>query len=340
MKSARFAGTAAVLLGVLPGCNNTPQAVGNVSSIVVITTDSLWRVIGDSLGRALEPRIFTVRDEPTFEVTQVSPQDPRWSDLREFRQVLVIGTPADGWVAPVLKKAEATGTQPPALLQTRDVWARNQFATALVVPPQGSAEAALAQLPRAAAATDSVFRAYARARMYTSKPDTLLRDSLRAGSGYGILLPNVYESVRRRADLQLFQNSTQIGGDLVRSVLIASRPGVLEPNGDAALAWRDSIARTEYRPAQTTQRERLRSQPLQAGGSPAVELQGVWQGTDPTWPMGGPFIARMIQCPAQSRTYLVDAWLYAPGPQRGSKYEYMIQLQTILDTFECAQASP
>jgi hypothetical protein len=30
--------------------------------------------------------------------------------------------------------------------------------------------------------------------------------------------------------------------------------------------------------------------------------------------------------------YLLDAWLYAPGKQ---KYEYMIQLQTILDTFRC-----
>ena len=52
MKSARFAGAAALLLGAQPGCNNPPQAVGNVSSIIVITTDSLWTAIGDSLGRA------------------------------------------------------------------------------------------------------------------------------------------------------------------------------------------------------------------------------------------------------------------------------------------------
>jgi len=30
--------------------------------------------------------------------------------------------------------------------------------------------------------------------------------------------------------------------------------------------------------------------------------------------------------------YLIDAWLYAPGKE---KYEYMIQLQTILNTFRC-----
>jgi hypothetical protein len=38
----------------------------------------------------------------------------------------------------------------------------------------------------------------------------------------------------------------------------------------------------------------------------------------------------MVQC--GERTYLVDGWLYAPG---SPKYEYMIQLGTILDSFEC-----
>lgn len=340
MKSARFAGAAALLLGALPACHGMPQAVGNVTSIIVITTDSLWRAVGDSLRRALEPRMFTVRDEPTFEVTQVSPQDPRWIDGREFRQVVVIGSPTDSWVAPVLRKAGTRDTRPPALLRTRDVWARNQFATALVLPAQGGAATALAHAARLAAATDSVFRAYARERMYTSRPDTLLRDSLRARAGFGILLPNVYFSVRRGTDVQLFQNTTQIGGDLVRSVLIAARPGVLEPTSETALAWRDTLARTNYRPAQTTSHERLRAQPLQVGGHAAMQLHGIWQGTDPSWPMGGPFIARMIQCPAQNRTFLVDSWLYAPGPHRGSRYEYMIQLQTILDTFECAGKPP
>ena len=34
----------------------------------------------------------------------------------------------------------------------------------------------------------------------------------------------------------------------------------------------------------------------------------------------------------QDRMYLLDAWLYAPGKE---KYEYMIQLQTILGSFRC-----
>ena len=342
MTSARFAGAAALLFGTLPGCSSTPQAVGNVNSIIVITSDSLWGAVGDSLRTALEQRIFTVREEPTFQVTQVSPQDPRWAKARAFRHVLVMGSAADGWIAPVLRRAKATarddGHAGPALVQTRDVWARNQFATALVLPASGAQAAALALAPRAAIATDSVFRAYARGRMYLSRPDTVLRDSLRRRAGYGILLPNVYFAVRRTADVQLFQNSTQIGGDLVRSVLIVARPGVIEPTPQIALAWRDSVARTHYRPAHDTQREHVQAKRVHTGIQTAIELQGVWQGTDQKWPMAGPFITRMIPCPAQNRTFLVDSWLYAPAPQRGSRYEYIIQLQTILESFECGTA--
>lgn len=30
----------------------------------------------------------------------------------------------------------------------------------------------------------------------------------------------------------------------------------------------------------------------------------------------------------------IDAWLYSPNPRR-SKYEYMLQLEQILDSFRC-----
>jgi hypothetical protein len=314
------------------GCDGSRHAMGTVNSVIVLTTDSLWAAIGDSVQTALEPRIFTVRDERTFEVTQVSPQDPTWSDLRRFRQVLAIGTAEDGWVQPALRRADAR-VDGAGVVQARNVWARNQLVTAVVLPPGAGAAAALAQVPAASAVIDSAFRDHAQQRMYTSGHDIELRDSLRESAGFGILLPNVYRQLTREQHVLLFQNSTQIGGDLVRSVLVTHRDGLHEPVGSALLQWRDSVATAEYRPPQITERQRVLEQPLSAGGLPAVEVQGIWDGTDPTWPMSGPFMSRMVQCPAQNRTYLLDAWLYSPGRP---KYEYMIQLQTILDTFECA----
>jgi hypothetical protein len=329
MKSARV--TLLVAAAALAGCNGSQQAMGTATSIIVLAPDSVWEAIGDSVLTALEPRIFTARDERTFEVTQVSPQDPRWTELRRFRQVLAIGTAEDGWVQPALRRADAVPEH--GVTQVRNVWARNQLVTAVVLPPGGGPEAALQRVPRASAMIDSTFRQAALQRMFQSRPDEALRDSLLASEGFGIVLPNVYRQLTRDAPVYLFQNSTQIGGDLVRSVLVTWREGLHEPSPEAALEWRAELGTAAYRPAQATPRERTEGQMLEVNGLPAAEVQGIWDGTDATWPMSGPFITRMLQCPAQNRTYLLDGWLYSPGRP---KYEYMIQLQTILNSFECA----
>jgi hypothetical protein len=68
-------------------------------------------------------------------------------------------------------------------------------------------------------------------------------------------------------------------------------------------------------------------------GLDAYQIQAVWQSPpEAYWPAAGPFILRAIRCAEQDRLYLLDAWLYAPGRE---KYEFMIQLETILDSFRC-----
>jgi hypothetical protein len=67
-----------------------------------------------------------------------------------------------------------------------------------------------------------------------------------------------------------------------------------------------------------------------------VEVRGIWSSDEKGWPGAGLFRTRVVSCPDQDRTYLVDAWLYAPGVE---KYEYVVQLETILDSFECEGAA-
>jgi hypothetical protein len=336
MKSARIALLAAAVALALPSCGRTSPALGTATSIIVIATDSVWSAIGDSVMTALEPRIYTVRSERTFEVTQISPTDPDWQELREFRQVLAIGAVEDGWVQPIFEEA---GIQPdvsqPDVVTTRDVWARNQLAIAIATPAGAAADAVLPHLERVGAVIDSLFRTYVIQRMFTSGQDTALQRALRETYNFGLILPTVYAPLERTGNAVLFQNNTTVGGDLARSVLVVWRDEVIAPSMEAALAWRDSVAVQQYNPPQSTLRDSISATPLELPAGSGVELQGAWQGTDPAWPMGGLFITRMIACPQQGRTYLLDTWLYAPGPRR-SKYEYMIQLQTILGTFECA----
>lgn len=336
MKSARLVMLAAAAALVLPSCERSGPALGTATSIIVIATDSVWAAVGDSVLSALEPRIYTVRSERTFEVTQISPSDPDWQELRGFRQVVAIGAAGDAWVQPVFARA---GVQPdvaqPSVVTARDVWARNQQATAIALPATNDAAAALPHLEHVGTTIDSMFRVYTVQRMYTSGPDTALSRTLRETHGFTLLLPNVYAPLERTGDVVLFQNNTTVGGDLARSVLVTWRDGITAPSADAALEWRDAIALAQYNPQQRTRRDSVRATPVTLPGGEAVEVQGAWEGTDPAWPMGGLFITRMVTCEQQNRTYLLDTWLYAPGPRR-SKYEYMIQLQTILGTFECA----
>jgi hypothetical protein len=318
----------AVLFGA---CNNLPQGMGTQAGVIVIAPDSIWEVIGDSVYTALEPRIFTVRDERTFEVTHVSPFDAAWQDLRRFRQIIAIGGPQDGWVEPVVRRGreDASGQ---GVVRAENVWARNQVVWAVIVPHGSSPDAPLPHIGPVAQSLDSMFRASALQRMYLSRPDTTLRDSLVRHRGFGILIPNVYHSLTREQDVSMFQSSTQVGGTLVRSVTIVHADGLVPLSEGAALEWRTRAAAELYRPPHQTLRDRIVSQALTSNDAPAIEIQGIWDGTDPGWPMSGPFMSRMIQCPTQNRTYLVDTWVYAPGRP---KYEYMVQLQTILSTFEC-----
>jgi hypothetical protein len=269
-----------------------------------------------------------VRDERTFDVTQVSPLSQDWVALRQFKQVLAIGRAEDGWIAPVI--GDRTSPAAPFLVDASDVWARNQLVTALVLPPDDPAGALQGALAPLASRLDSLYRVYAQRRMFTSAPDLELRDSLGARAGFTLLLPQVYKT--ERADsIYGFINWTESGDDLRRTITVASRPGTDLLTREAILEWRTRV-HEDWRAPQTVVAESLTERERPQGAATATELQGTWNGTDPQVPMAGPFLLRIVPCPTQKRTFLIDAWLYAPAKK---KYEYMIQLETLLDTFRC-----
>jgi len=311
-------------------------AYGDATSIIFATPDSVWSEVADSVHRVMEPRILTVREERTFELTHVSPVDPKWTRLRLFRQVLVAGRPEDPWVAPVVEAQKEPLPPLPAIIVASDVWARGQTVTAVVLPPDGGATELAALLPDLHRHFDGRFRDYARQRMFVSGRNDSLLAALRAEAGFGLLVPKVYEVRQPDASTYIFRNDNMTGGILERTILVTwtegkgSRPA---ESAESALEWRDDVAAKHYGMLpQRTGRDPIETRMLGSDESGGLEVQGIWTGTDAQFPMAGPFITRIVPCPAQDRTYLLDAWLYAPGK---SKYEYMLQLETILDSFEC-----
>lgn len=336
MKSARQA-CAVLLLLTAPACNldRTRPALGKANSIVIAAPDSIWAAVGDSVVLALGPRIFTVRDERTFELTYVSPTSPQWRDLRQIRQVLAIGAPDDPWIQPLLENGVAPAHLP-AIVERQEVWARNQLVTGIVLPPGGGAADVLAVLDSVGAQLDFRYREYARSRMFVSGVDSALRDTLARTAGFSLLLPDVYR-YQQIDSSWVFRNHSEMSGTLQRAILVTWRSGVSPQLGvELATAWRDSIGDVAYDPRQDVETARFETRALAVDSGPGFEVQGIWKSEDASWPAAGPFITRLIPCPDQNRTYLLDAWLFAPGK---AKYEYMIQLNTILDSFRCGPAA-
>ncbi|MEN8375140.1 MAG: DUF4837 family protein [Gemmatimonadota bacterium] len=321
------------------GMDRSSVAYGTPTSIIVIATDQVWESLGDSLRTALEPVVFTLRDERAFDVTHVVPNDPRVSEYRKFRQVLVIGRPDDPWVAPAVGRAKDAPVGLPALLEVDDVWAFGQHVTAIALDPQSPPSAGLPVFGDVRRGVDERFRFYMLQRMYVSGVNEDLAERLREESGFSLILPRVYREVPAEG-VRIFKNDLPDPWILARYVQIEAVGGArTDVTTEELLDWRDSVV-TNYPRRMITVRDPLIESTLEGG---VLEVQGRWQTPEPDpdsgetyHPGGGAFISRVVSCAEQDRTYFIDSWLYAPGKD---KLEYVMQLRTILGTFECGGAT-
>ena len=326
-----------LLLLAAAACNDSRMAMGDVNSIIVVAADSLWMQVQDTMLATLQPRIFAVREENTFNLTQTSPSSEHWPELRRFRQVLAIGRPEDPWVRAPLAEAD-TVVEPPAVVEVNNVWARNQHVTALVLPAEGGAAAVRSRVRQLQQLLDRRYRDWARSRMYISGHGEALADTLRRVGGFSLDMPQVYRWRQASDTAFVFLNDQPDASQLVRWLTVTwRRQSETPPTAGSVLAWRDSVAQTVYDWGQRTEPEPIQVHPIEEAGAGGLEVRGVWSGTLEDYPQAGPFITRVVDCPAQHRRYMLDAWLYAPARD---KYQYMIQLETLLNSFECGRAGP
>ncbi len=316
-------------VGALHGCK-VPQAYGDRNSLILRADSAFWSAYKQDVEQALEPRIFTVRPERTFHVTWVDSEHPEWSRLRLWQQVLIFGRADDPLVTSLMQRGKAA-PEPWSWVQVEDVWARDQVVTVLVLPPVPDRASLQAKLRELNERLDAQYRAWVRERMFVSGVNDSLMGALRA-RGFSLVLPKVYDFAVEDSFF-LFRNAYPDPSSLIRSLLVTwvlHATPTLEPR--SLREWRERVDERFYAPPQDIQDEALRFDTVMVDDKLALELRGVWQDRS-DFPAAGAFIARAIPCPAQKRLYYMDAWLYAPGKD---KYQYMLQLETLLDSFRCA----
>jgi len=328
-----FSASVLALLLAMPACE-LPPAHGDANAFIVGATPTLWGQVEDVFLEAMEPTVQTVRNERPFRITH---QDPTaledWGVLRRFRQVLVLGVVGDPWIDETLAVMEQPLESAPTVGQVLNVWARGQQVSVLLLPQTGQVEAVRQLSGELHSILDEQFRGYAVNRMFVSGEDLALEDSLLTNAGFSLRLPIVYQYSTRDSTFR-FRNDNPSPAELIREVSVSwqSPAAGVNPTAEELRIWRDRFSSEYYNDPQLVDTLTVSFGPIQTDGIRGVEYQAAWVSPPDAWPAGGPFIARALTCPSQDRTYYIDAWLYAPGRD---KYEYMIQLQTILDSFRC-----
>lgn len=326
--------TAAGLMAVA-GCDRRPLSMGDVNAIVVTASPDLWNPIGEQVLDGLEGLVQTVRDEAAFRVSYQDPADEVWFRLRLLKQQLLIGTTADPWVAAAIEAA-GEPVEAPGIVQVPDLWSRGQLVTALVLPEgidnDSGREMILGSVEELRELFDAQYREWVIARMFVTGPNTALAETLRDEHGFSLLVPEVYEYTAS-GPVHIFRNDNPNPADLIRQFSVTWRtPVPPEITAEDVLEWRAEVVDGHYSYPQVVNTDRWNAGPEEFDGTEAYTVRAIWENPPGEFPAAGPFITRAIPCPEQQRIYLIDAWLYAPGVD---KYEYMIQLDEIMNSFEC-----
>lgn len=332
MRAARFPSLLVLVVVGLTACGKE-GAYGDANSIIAVTSPEFWPEIESDVYEVLESTIQTVRDEKKFTVTYQNPADSSWLNLKRFKQMLVIGPLSDPVVAEVLAEAKEDNFTPPQVVQVHDVWARGQQVTVLITPENNRADAVRSQLGEISTTFDQQYRRWAYNRMFISGADSALADSLYQAEGFSLVVPTVYELIANDS-VFIFRNDNPDPAELIRQITVTWQTPIPEGlQGEDLLEWRREVAAAHYTEPQLEDLSNIEAGPYQEGRIQAYQIQAVWTNApEANWPAAGPFILRGLVCRDQNRMYLVDAWLYAPGKE---KYEFMIQLETILNSFRC-----
>jgi hypothetical protein len=159
-----------LVAGVAVACDTRGLSYGDANSIIAVMSPELWSEVSETVYGEIEQTIVTVRDEKAFTVTYQEPYAEFWTNLRRFRQMLLVGSLSDPWIQEALERSGQEITTP-GLHQVRNVWSMDQTVTLVIGPEGGVGDELVEELPAIHAMMDAEYRDYVHERMYLSGVD-------------------------------------------------------------------------------------------------------------------------------------------------------------------------
>jgi hypothetical protein len=333
MPVTRSAARVFLLSGLLlaSACGDGPPVEGHPHEVVAVVPADRWSELEHAVRGAIERRVSGVSDERVFTVVHQEPYGEGWEERSRAPQLVLIGTFQDPWIQEALDEADAPMREP-GLGRVLGVWADGQVVNVVVVPESGEDDHLEEHLAGVYAQLHADFRAIVRTEMYASGANTELADTLWENEGFGILVPNSYAWSRTDSTF-LFWPEDEAAADPERRIAVTwLNPAPPSFELDEVLAWRERTAREHYGAPQQVA-GRVTAERLAFAGYVALEVRGQWtRRTESGESQEGSLLARVAVCEGQNRAYLLDSWLHTTAPET---YEYVVQLETILDTFRC-----
>ncbi len=309
-------------------CDDTPVE-GPVHEVVAVASAERWGELEQDVRDAIERRVSGVTDERVFTVVHQEPYGEGWEQRSRAPLVLVIGILQDPWMQEALAQVESRRGEP-GLQRALDVWAEGQVVNVLVVPESGAGEDLEEHLAGVYAQLHADFRAMVRAAMFAEGANSELADTLWENEGFGILVPDTYAWSRTDSTYLFWPEGES---DVERRISVSwMNPAPPSLEIEEVLDWRERTARVHYgTPQEVT--DRVTAERIAFAGYVALEVRGQWaRRTEGGETERGALLTRVAVCEGQNRAYLLDSWIHTPAAET---YGYVVQLETILDTFRC-----
>ena len=322
------------LVALTAACSEREPEIVDGDQIVVAAAPAVMEKVGTRLRRALEPTPFALPDAKAFELTEVDPASEAWAEAQRAAQLLLIGGPEDPWILDALERRNVELPAVPSQTELSNVWAPRQHVLVLLLDPENTRAPTERQLTDLRSLYDRRYRGYVVERMYFPEgPYNALADTLEATGGFELLVP-VGSRWTQSGDVYLFDPPVNDSSRIERHLMVTWQspiPEGLQSDARALIGWRERVAAEHYATPQTVDPTQVRGGPTTQRGSRAIQLLGSWRAGREQ----GPFLMRGVVCPVQDRMYLLDGWM--PAPERDGQ-EYMVQIESILNSFRCGTA--